>query len=103
METGGIINKIGTYGIALCAKAMGKCVYVMAESIKFVRGYPLNQSDIPDQYKYRFSTLTNQKDKLSEEHPLADYTPPQYINLLITDLGVFTPAAVGDELIKLYT
>jgi len=103
METGGIINKIGTYGIALCAKAMGKCVYVMAESIKFVRGYPLNQSDIPDQYKYRFSTLINQKDKLNDEHPLADYTPPQYINLLITDLGVFTPAAVGDELIKLYT
>lgn len=34
--------------------------------------------------------------------PVRDYTPPQYITLLFTDLGVLTPAAVSDELIKLY-
>ena len=38
VETGGIINKIGTYGIALCARAMNKPVYVLTESIKFVKG-----------------------------------------------------------------
>lgn len=75
----------------------------MAESIKFVKEYPLNQSDIPDRFKYRYSTLLTNKDELKNEHPLTDYTPPQYLNLLITDLGIFTPAAVGDELIKLYT
>jgi translation initiation factor eIF-2B subunit alpha len=31
-----------------------------------------------------------------------DYTPPEYITLLLTDLGVLTPSAVSDELIKLY-
>lgn len=31
-----------------------------------------------------------------------DYTPPKFINLLFTDLGVLTPAAVSDELIQLY-
>lgn len=31
-----------------------------------------------------------------------DYTPPQFLTLLITNLGVLTPAAVSDELIKLY-
>ena len=31
-----------------------------------------------------------------------DYTPPAYITLLITDLGILTPSAVSDELIKLY-
>uniref|UniRef100_A0A914S6E5 Translation initiation factor eIF2B subunit alpha n=1 Tax=Parascaris equorum TaxID=6256 RepID=A0A914S6E5_PAREQ len=35
METGGVINKIGTLSMAICAKAMNKPVYVMAESIKF--------------------------------------------------------------------
>ena len=35
-------------------------------------------------------------------HPYIDYTPPQYITLLFTDLGVLTPSAVSDELIKLY-
>jgi translation initiation factor eIF-2B subunit alpha len=36
------------------------------------------------------------------DNPSRDYTPPAYINLLVTDLGVLTPAAVSDELIQLY-
>lgn len=101
METGGIINKIGTFNVAICAKTMNKIFFVMAESIKFVKEYPLNQADIPEEFKYRTSVLEN--GDLSIEHPLVDYTPPQYINLLFTDLGILTPAAVGEELIKLYT
>ena len=31
-----------------------------------------------------------------------DFTPPDFITLLLTDLGVLTPAAVSDELIRLY-
>ena len=34
--------------------------------------------------------------------PAVDYTPPEYITLLFTDLGVLTPSAVSDELIRLY-
>lgn len=34
--------------------------------------------------------------------PKVDYTPPQYITLLFTDLGVLTPSGVSDELIQLY-
>lgn len=36
------------------------------------------------------------------DNPSRDYTPPSYIGLLVTDLGVLTPAAVSDELIQLY-
>jgi len=35
-------------------------------------------------------------------NPKVDYTPPELITLLITDLGVLTSSAVSDELIKLY-
>lgn len=35
-------------------------------------------------------------------NPSRDYTPPQSITLLFTDLGVLTPSAVSDELIQLY-
>ncbi|CAG5125129.1 unnamed protein product [Candidula unifasciata] len=101
MESGGIINKIGTYPIAVCAQQMNKPVYVVAESFKFVREFPLNQKDVPDRFKYRASTFKANKD-LSQEHPLVDYTPPEYINLMFTDLGVLTPSAVSDELLKLY-
>lgn len=35
-------------------------------------------------------------------NPRVDYTPPEFITLLFTDLGILTPSAVSDELIKLY-
>lgn len=123
------VLQIGTYQMALCSKAHNKPFYVVAESFKFVRLYPLNQQDVPDKFKvklYRFfflspliyiqklslhiyfgaqqykaDTLKTAKN-LSEEHPIIDYTPPFLITLLFTDLGVLTPSAVSDELIKLY-
>lgn len=38
----------------------------------------------------------------AEEQPTIDFTPAEYITLLFTDLGVLTPSAVSDELIRLY-
>jgi len=99
VESGGIINKVGSYTMALCAREMKKPFYVLTESFKFSRFYPLNQRDLPDEFKYKSSVLGND---LQKEHPLVDYTPPSYITLLFTDLGILTPSAVSDELIKLY-
>ncbi|KAG6441773.1 translation initiation factor eIF-2B subunit alpha [Manduca sexta] len=100
-ESGGIINKVGTYSIGISALELKKPVFVLTESFKFARIYPLNQQDVPKEFKYLSSTLKSGKD-LSKEHPLVDYTPPAYITLLFTDLGILTPSAVSDELIKLY-
>lgn len=65
-------------------------MYVFTESLKFIKTFPLDQSDIasviPEMEEY---------DNLS-----SDYTPPEYINTLITDLGVSTPYVVSDELIQ---
>lgn len=41
VENGGIINRIGTYTLALCAKALRKPLYVVSESFKFTREFPL--------------------------------------------------------------
>ncbi|NXR11235.1 EI2BA factor, partial [Semnornis frantzii] len=101
VESGGIINKIGSNQIAVCAKAQNKPFYVVAESFKFVRLFPLNQQDVPDKFKYKADTLKTSQN-LTEEHPWIDYTSPSLITLLFTDLGVLTPSAVSDELIKLY-
>lgn len=104
VENGGIINKIGTYGHAIIAKTLNKPFYVAAESFKFTRLFPLSQSDLPEECKYKGSSLkaaSNRAD-LEKEHPLVDYTPPDYITLLFTDLGVLTPTAVSDHLIDLY-
>lgn len=77
MESGGVINRIGCYTMALCAKEMKKPFYVLTESFKFSRLYPLNQRDLPDTYKY---PKNSRKDEdFVQTHPLVDYTPPQYI------------------------
>lgn len=99
VESGGIINRVGTFTMALCAREMKKPFYVLAESLKFSRLYPLNQRDLPNDYKYPKHCL--QKDLLNV-HPLVDYTSPAYITLLFTDIGILTPSAISDELIKLY-
>ncbi|CAD5112073.1 unnamed protein product [Dimorphilus gyrociliatus] len=98
VESGGILNKIGTYSMGIAAKEMNKPLYVVAESFKFARIFPLNQDDIPHQFRFR-----NSKDVDDcYYNPIVDYTPPNLITLLFTDLGVLTPSAVSDELIKLY-
>ncbi|RZC33086.1 translation initiation factor eIF-2B subunit alpha [Asbolus verrucosus] len=100
VESGGIVNKVGSYTMAVCAREMKKPFYVLTESFKFSRLFPLNQSDLPEEYKY---TSSSKKEKdFKKVHPLVDYTPPSYITLLFTDLGILTPSAVSDELIQLY-
>ncbi|KAG5898584.1 hypothetical protein JTB14_016596 [Gonioctena quinquepunctata] len=100
VESGGIVNKVGTYTMAVCAKEMKKPFYVLTESFKFSRLFPLNQQDLPEEYKYTSEVRASLD--LKKKHPLVDYTPPSYITLLFTDLGILTPSAVSDELIKLY-
>ncbi|KAK9814315.1 hypothetical protein WJX72_003908 [[Myrmecia] bisecta] len=101
VENGGVINKLGTYQIAIAAKVHNIPFYVAAESYKFARLYPLSQRDLPVERKHvDFGPLMPKAVKI--ENPSRDYTPPSYISLLFTDLGVLTPAAVSDELIQLY-
>lgn len=146
VENGGIINKIGTYAVAIAAKEHKKPFYVAAESFKFARLFPLNQSDLPNigenirqklsfvdtacwiatggavgmnpspsggdnsgdseeqqqNDKSNIPGLINVSKEVKVDNPLCDYTPAKYITLLFTDLGVLTPSAVSDELIKLY-
>ncbi|CAB4410687.1 unnamed protein product [Rhizophagus irregularis] len=125
VENGGLINAIGTYQLAVVAKAANKPFYAVIESYKFVRLFPLNQYDLPTHTSdllafpdlesrcYQESQIgENSEQNIKEEdydvenfvarNPTVDYTPPDYITLLCTDLGVLTPSGVSDELIKLY-
>lgn len=113
VENGGIVNQIGTFMLAVMAKAMGVPFYAVVESYKFVRSFPLSQYDLPS---YQSGTLLFPAQQqlmadggdqqscslLEPNHPSVDYTPPHYISLLFTDLGILTPSGVSDELIKLY-
>jgi len=108
VENGGILNRIGTYEIGLVAKAQGTPLYVAAESYKFARKFPLHQQDVqePRSEQKPWKPIRDASEPIPEgvevDNPTIDYTPPNCITLLFTDLGVLTPAAVSDELIKLY-
>lgn len=116
VENGGCVNKLGTYALAACAKARGKPFYVASESYKFARLYPLNQKDLPNIGSSNLKcpdttskvsgdandSVISLPENVKVENPPCDYTPAEFITLLFTDLGVLTPSAVSDELIRLY-
>ena len=41
LENGGIVNKVGTFTVALCAKTFQKPFYVFTEPLKFMKEFPL--------------------------------------------------------------
>jgi translation initiation factor eIF-2B subunit alpha len=119
VENGGIISRMGTYQLGLLAKSKSKPFYVVAESHKFVRLYPLDQFDLPiNQNVLDFKVaddIKGQEEKQVEEDPetrskcsgatkddAVDYTPPDLISGIITESGVLTPSAVSEELIKIW-
>lgn len=104
MENGGIVNKAGTFQIAMVSKTFGRPFYVAVESYKFARMYPLSQKDVFDLCgEAPLDFITPSDNSFPQpQRPNIDFTPSEYITLLFTDLGILTPAAVSDELITLY-
>lgn len=75
VESGGAVSKLGTYGVAVAAKAASVPFYVAAESYKFSRLYPLGQKGLPEERKHvDFSPLLPRAVRVS--NPSRDYTPP---------------------------
>lgn len=77
--SGGILNKVGTYPMAICARAVNKPFYVVAESYKFIRLYPLNQSDVPS------PTNRSRKNSMQENNNISPAISPN-IKLTQTQL-----------------
>ena len=131
VENGGIVSRMGTYQIGMLAKAAGKPFYVVSESHKFVRLYPISQQDLGiEQNVIDFKTskgsvsedddgeVRSEKDEgvadmeatasdgqkavICAPHEAVDYTPPHIISGIITESGVLLPSAVSEELIKIW-
>lgn len=90
LANGGIVNKVGTYGIALIAQHFQKPVYVFCESYKFSEEFPLNQEDV--------QKMCESKAGENIFQTRVDYTPPEHLDLFFTDMGIYTPSAISDEL-----
>ncbi|KAI8897308.1 translation initiation factor eIF-2B subunit alpha [Globomyces pollinis-pini] len=102
VRNGGIINQIGTYPLALVAKAADKPLYCVAESYKFIDVFPLNQDDL-DLEKNSSVYFTNEEDggKCKISNPSVDYTPPELVTFLFTNEGVLAPSGVSELLLEM--
>ncbi|KAI1775238.1 nagb/rpia/CoA transferase-like protein [Hypoxylon cercidicola] len=104
---GGIISRMGTYQLALLARAHKKHFYVAAEQHKFGKTFPLHQFDLgfdQDVIDFRAGEAQDGEPKDDAKHPIADpvdYTPPELITAFFSDNGVLTPTAVAKQVIDL--
>ncbi|KAI2624385.1 nagb/rpia/CoA transferase-like protein [Hypoxylon sp. NC1633] len=100
---GGIISGMGTYQLALLAKARKKGFYVAAEQHKFGKTFPMDQFDLGFQqdiidFKTQEGDDNDTKKLIAEP---VDYTPPEYITSFFSDSGDLTPTTVAKQVIEL--
>ncbi|EJT96624.1 nagb/rpia/CoA transferase-like protein [Dacryopinax primogenitus] len=151
VESGGLINAVGTAGLAVIAKDSGRPFYAL-----FLRHFPLNQYDLPYLSKYlpvpaqhpsrglqtpnallsRASSIASlagsahavavppapsrdlpraamgllhgtglangmTKEQM-DQNPEADYTRPELISLVVSDVGILTPQGVSGYLVAVF-
>ncbi|MBW0542128.1 hypothetical protein O181_081843 [Austropuccinia psidii MF-1] len=124
LEDGGLVNYIGSYQMAIAAKAHNKPFYALAESYKFLRLFPLSQYDVPTtrptlefppiasktiqpmsssisaSHPYTSSPTHLARAQIAENNPTLDYTTPDLVSLVISDSGILTPPGVAEVLLE---
>jgi len=131
VESGGLINAIGSLNIAIIAKAANKPFYALAESYKFHRLFPLSQYDLPSHNPRILSfppsiekvnvmeqpvssaspdprsasevlSWSITQEEIAKNNPDVDYTRPDLISLVFSDIGSLTPEGVSAYLVGMF-
>ncbi|KAM5538977.1 hypothetical protein V8D89_007200 [Ganoderma adspersum] len=138
VESGGLINYVGSHQMAIIAKAANKPFYALAESYKFHRLFPLSQYDLPTHNPNILSfptptgrsagadggPSTSRQDVTTRpgsssgtssaiteramnqeqiaKNPGVDYTRPDLISLVFSDVGILTPEGVSQYLVGMF-
>ncbi|EDR14283.1 uncharacterized protein LACBIDRAFT_145994, partial [Laccaria bicolor S238N-H82] len=125
VESGGLVNAVGSNQIAIIARAANKPFYALAESYKFHRLFPLSQYDLPSHNSKILSfpnlsrpepstthsgharpesdsPLRITQEQISQNNPDVDYTRPDLISLVFSDVGSLTPEGVSQYLVGMF-
>lgn len=98
LANGSIVNKMGTQLVALACHAYGIPFYAAASILKFslqsLQGDKVKLLERPDDAGIAPSALADME-SLQVENRIFDVTPARYIEALITDRGLLSPAAVA--------
>lgn len=98
-SNGAVINKIGTSQIALCAHEARVPVMVCAETYKF--SHETMTGELVEIEERDVNEVVRQEDFRGVRifNPVFDATPPEYIDVIVTEEGVISPHAAY-EIIK---
>ncbi|KAI0670472.1 nagb/rpia/CoA transferase-like protein [Trametes maxima] len=138
VESGGLINYVGSSQMAIIARAANKPFYALAESYKFHRLFPLSQYDLPTHNPNILSfttptmwsaghddaspsdapavplagsanagTSSSRTERAMTQEQIAknpgvDYTRPELISLVFSDVGILTPEGVSQYLVGMF-
>ncbi|KAJ3733031.1 hypothetical protein DFJ43DRAFT_273508 [Lentinula guzmanii] len=131
VESGGLVNAVGSNQIAIIAKAANKPFYALAESYKFHRMFPLSQYDLPSHnpgvlsfpqtmsararpassglpskassvLSDNGSPIRITQEDIARNNPDVDYTRPDLISLVFSDVGSLTPEGVSQYLVGMF-
>lgn len=98
---GDVANKIGTYGVAVLAKAHGIPFYVAAPLSSVDLETPTG-ADIPIEERPA-EEITHglgkqvAPDDIKVYNPAFDVTPAKYITAIVTETGIFKPEEIGNS------
>jgi translation initiation factor 2B subunit (eIF-2B alpha/beta/delta family) len=128
-EQGGLVHTNGSLQIAMIAQAMSTPFYVVCESFKFTRIFPLTTKDLYKGDKKRLGSALSSSMLFADESPPStpsttvspslaspgayppdvrgngawlgpvEFVPPSYITLILTETGIMPPGSVADEML----
>lgn len=92
LRDGSLVNKIGTYALALAAKAAGKPCYAACETLKIdsartAETFPLPEPRSPEELE--------PPPRVDALNLYFDLTPPELVTSYITDRGVYDPRGIA--------
>lgn len=94
---GDAANKIGTYGLAVLAKHHGIPFFVAAPTSTIDESLSCG-SEIPIEQRDASEVTAHIPDGVAVHNPAFDVTPAELITAVVTENGVFAPAAIGEAL-----
>lgn len=98
LRTGHVVNKIGTYTIAVLARAHNIPFLVAAPSSTIDLKTEVADVVIEQRNPDEVLTFLGQRvapSTTSALNPAFDITPPEYVTALVTEKGIFSPSAIS--------
>jgi len=94
---GGVINKIGTSGLAVNARERGVPIMTAAQTIKLhpetLTGHTV-EIEMRDEGEVIGPTTRDEIGEITVENPAFDVTPPRYMDAIVTEQGQFPPESI---------